>query len=281
MGKRSRINSPSVQAGFTLIELVTVMVVLGVVSVGIAGFVRTGTQIYVDVAERDQVLSEGRFVVERLNRELRDSLPNSLRVSGDASIQCLEFVPVLFSSFYFDAPVAPEPATDEVKIIATDANTTDYSYQSDHSLVIYPTSTTDVYSASTNRRYLLNEAPALDPADNKKLILTLPSAVQFATDSPSSRAYVVDSPVSYCVSGGQINRHADYGFNAIQNTSLGNGVLMAENLQNDLSAGDQDKPFRVAEATLSRNAFVLALLRFEINDEVVVFNNEVHIPNAP
>lgn len=268
-------------SGFTLIELITVLVVLGIVSVGIAGFVRTSTQIYIDVAERDEVLSEGRFVVQRLNRELSNALPNSLRVSGDASIQCLEFTPVLFSSFYFDAPVAPEPADDEVKVIATTANTTDYSYQSDHSIVIYPTSLSDVYGASTNRRYLLDEAPSADPADSQKLVLTLSSDLQFATDSPSSRAYVVDTPVSYCVTGGQIIRYTDYGYNAVQDTSLSNGVLMAENVQNDLNGNDQDKPFRVAAATLSRNAFVLTLLRFDINEETVVFNNEVHIPNAP
>ncbi|GAA0856550.1 prepilin-type N-terminal cleavage/methylation domain-containing protein [Aliiglaciecola litoralis] len=266
--------------GFTLIELVTVLVVLGVVSVGIAGFIRTGTDIYVDVVERDQILSEGRFVVERLKREVTNALPNSLRVGGDASIQCIEFVPVLFSSFYFDIPVAPEDPSDTVKVVATSASTSTYSYQSGHSIVVYPTSINDVYG-SASKRFLLDSAPTLDPDDNKKLIITLTSDVQFSTDSPSSRAYIVGGPVSYCVTNKQIYRHADYGFNTSQSTSLSNGVLMAENIQNNLNGSAQDKPFRISQATLTRNAFILMLLRFELNDELVVFNNEVHIPNAP
>lgn len=266
--------------GFTLVELVTVLVVLGIVSVGIAGFIRTGTDIYVDVIERDRLLSEGRFVAERLNREIRNAVPNSVRVAGDTTIQCIEFVPVLFSSFYFDIPVAPETASDEVKLVATTASTTDYTYQAGHSIVVYPTAVTDIYDTSS-KRFLLGSAPILDPDDNKKLLITLDAPVQFATDSPSSRAYVVDNPVSYCVTNNQILRFAGYGYNSTQSTTLTDGILMAENLENDLAGEQQDKPFRLSEATLTRNAFVVALLRFELNEELVVFNNEVHIPNAP
>lgn len=271
----------NISRGFTLIELVTVLVVLGVVSVGISGFIRTGTDIYVDVIERDRLLSEGRFVAERLNREIRNALPNSLRIAGDSTIQCIEFVPVLFSSFYFDIPVAPETASDEVKLVATSASTTEYTYQAGHSIVVYPTAVSDVYSGTSSKRYVLDSAPILDPADSKKLLLTLTAAEQFATDSPSSRAYVLNDPVSYCATNNQILRFADYGYNVTQDTGLTSGVLMAENLQNNLAGVLQDKPFRLSEATLSRNAFIVTLLRFELNDELVVFNNEVHIPNAP
>ncbi|WJG09713.1 type II secretion system protein [Aliiglaciecola sp. LCG003] len=268
------------QEGFTLIELIAVIVVLAVLSVGIAGFIRTGTDIYVDVAERDQVLSEGRFVVQRLNREIRNALPNSLRVSSNASVQCLEFVPVLFSSYYFDIPVAPEPQTDQIKVIKSEQNTSKYNFQSHHSIIVYPTSNADVYG-STGRRHLIKQAPVLDPADDKKLLITLSEPVHFVADSPSSRAYAIGGPVSYCASESKVWRFADYAFTSNQQLDLTNGVLMAENLVNSISGGEQDKPFRIAEATLSRNAFVLTLLRFELNQEQVVFNNEVHIPNAP
>jgi MSHA biogenesis protein MshO len=69
--------------GFTLVELVTVIIVLGVVSVGISGFIRTGVQTYSDVIERDQLLGDSRFVVERIHRELRLAIPNSARVTAN------------------------------------------------------------------------------------------------------------------------------------------------------------------------------------------------------
>ncbi|GAC13780.1 prepilin-type N-terminal cleavage/methylation domain-containing protein [Aliiglaciecola lipolytica] len=266
--------------GFTLIELITVLVVLSVVSVGIAGFIRTGTDIYVDVAERDKLLSQGRFAVQRMNLEIRNALPNSLRIAGDSSIQCLEFQPILFSSFYFDIPVAPEPATNEIKLIATDAAINEYSYESGQALIVYPTSVDDVYDISS-RRYTLGGEPELDPSDSKKLLVTLASNSQFETDSPSSRAYIIGAPVSYCVTNNKLYRKQAYPTSFNQTTSISGAVLMAEHVQNDLAGSGQDKPFRITEASLTRNAFVITLLRFELNEELVVFNNEVHIPNAP
>lgn len=270
------------QLGFTLIELVVVMVVLAVISVGISGFIRTGTQIYVDVKERDQLLSESRFVVQRLNREIKGALPNSLRVASNVAntLQCLEFVPVQWSSFYFDIPVAPEAADDQIKVVAIDNTIDPYSFVTGDSVVVYPTDPDDIYS-NVSKRFTLDSAPTIDPADSKKQILTLQNDEQFATDSPRSRAYIVRSPVSYCVAGGQITRHTGYDFNATQDITLGTGILMGENLANDLDGDAIDQPFRINESTLTRNAFVLTLLRFELGEELAVFNSEVHIPNVP
>jgi MSHA biogenesis protein MshO len=95
--------------GFTLIELITVIVVLGIVSVGVSGFLRSGLQIYSDANERDQLLSQSRFVIERVSRELRAAIPNSVRLqySASADTQCLEFVPALWTSYYTTLPVIP------------------------------------------------------------------------------------------------------------------------------------------------------------------------------
>lgn len=266
--------------GFTLIELVAVITILGVIGFGISNFMSTGTQIYVDVTERDALLSESRFVVERLNRELRNALPNSARVAGNATTQCLEFIPVVWSTFYFDIPVAPEPPTDQIDVVDPP---TPLTVQADFEVVVYPVQTTDVYDGTAGYRYGLS-AVNNHGTDSDKDILVLDADVQFATDSPGSRLYVIDQPVSYCMSGGQIVRFADYGFNVNQVTGLAGGVLMAENAANTLSAaagstiGD---PFRVIEPSLLRNAAIIAMLQFSMGEETVVFNNEVHQPNVP
>ena len=59
--------------GFTLIELVVVILLLGVMATFTSQFISTGTQLYADASAREQLMSDVRFGVERLNREVRDA----------------------------------------------------------------------------------------------------------------------------------------------------------------------------------------------------------------
>lgn len=289
-----------VSKGFTLIELIAVIIVLGVVSLGITNFLSTSTQIYVDVSERDRILSSSRFVIERLNRELRYALPNSARVgvhiTSQVNAHCLEFVPIKWSSFYVDIPVSPESASstfDSAELTGISGSYDDSDVVNDY-VFVYPTKNQDVYEAAatdgTTRRAALSSVGS----GSDEVTVTLQSAMLFEEDSPVSRFYIVDEPVSYCIeaSSNRITRHSDYGFHAVQNSQvggsvLGDGVLMAENAVNELSSDpendlvNEDDPFRVANASLTRNAVVNVMLRFKLNDETVVFNNEVHLHNVP
>jgi len=99
------------QRGFTLIELVLVIIILGVVSVGLSGIIGNAMQAVITVNEREQLLREGSFLAERVNREINAAVPNSIRISGNASVHCMEFVPMLFSSLYLNIPLANESGT--------------------------------------------------------------------------------------------------------------------------------------------------------------------------
>ena len=98
-------------SGFTLMELIIVIIIMGVMSVGIAGFIKLSTQTYLNVTERDELLANARFAVERLNREVRNALPNSIRTDNNVTTNCLEFVPIKTSTVYTQIAVAPEPIT--------------------------------------------------------------------------------------------------------------------------------------------------------------------------
>ncbi|WP_088329522.1 type II secretion system protein [Lacimicrobium sp. SS2-24] len=263
-----------IRRGFTLIELVTVIVILSIVSVGIFSFVGVGTRIYVDVTERDQILSEARFVIERLNRELRNAVPNSIRISDN--YRCIEFAPIAWSSFYEDVAVAPQTASDEITV----ADLSGYQRQINDRVIIYPLQPDHIYLGSDSH----NVAPDANPVSGNVLRLT--SAHQFAADSPAQRLYIGRTPVSYCLlANNRLTRHTGYAYRDVQsesptNAGIGRGVLMAQYVINDpLDAND--RPFRLESATLNRNALVQLQLRFELNEELVVFNNEVHLPNVP
>ena len=70
------------QKGFTLIELVIVIIVLSAISIATSTYISTGVSIYTDISERDKELNSTRFVMERLRREVLNALPNSLKVTN-------------------------------------------------------------------------------------------------------------------------------------------------------------------------------------------------------
>ena len=88
--------------GFTLIELVVVITVMGILSVGAVAFITDASDGYASTVRRTELGSTMRLAAERMTRELRNALPNSVRVSG----ACLEFIPVDGGSSYLNLPVS-------------------------------------------------------------------------------------------------------------------------------------------------------------------------------
>ena len=259
--------------GFTLIELVTVMVLLGVLSVGISGFIGVTTQIYVDVTTRDELISSARFSIERLNREVRGALPNSIRTLNND--RCIEFTPAPLSAVYTELSVAPDAQSDEINFIRF-FNDGVNLYNNNLDVIVYPLSPNDVYNDTSKRASI----DSLSQVGNE-WTLTLTADKQFPEHSPTTRINFVDSPVAYCIDAnalgenGKLYRHQGYsGYsNGIPNNT---GVLMAESI--DITSGI---PFRYAEATRLRNAIVLINMTFAANDESISFNNEIQVPNVP
>ena len=283
------VNLPAAHRGFTLMELVIVIVILGIVSGIVGNIVSTGAKIYVDATERDQLLSESRFVVERLNRELRMAVPNSARVTGDADIQCLEFVQAEWVTFYTNLPTIPSTSK-SAHVVEIGDITGNFSLDTSTDFaIVYPTVSTDIYDLTENKRKKIDACidtgtdTSCNSNDDPNHLATLTVNGAFADDSPASRLYIASKAVSYCVQNNSIYRYVDainkgqVTYDIDINTD---GSLMAENLVNDLSSASE-LPFMVSNATRRRNSLVQILLTFEHNDEIVNFSNEVHIPNVP
>ena len=78
--------------GFTLVELVMVILLLGVMATFSSQFIGIGTQIYGDASRREQLMSDARFAMERLNRELAGITWGLSYVDTDLSdAECLSF----------------------------------------------------------------------------------------------------------------------------------------------------------------------------------------------
>jgi len=286
LGKISEgISSRKGQSGFTLMELIIVIIIMGVMSVGIAGFIKLSTQTYLNVTERDELLANARFAVERLNREIRNAVPNSVRVNVDdvasPTKQCLEFVMINASTVYTELPVAPKDKADNLEVIPF-LNNQGSAYNCSNGgcgekIVVYPLTPADVYGDHDN-----DFSKVFTIKTYTAPVLTLTAGeVNFKEYSPTSRAFIFREPVSYCVESGVLNRYSGYSFNTVQvlppDVKITNGILMANNLSFD----EGDLPFIVEPASLQRNAVVQIKLNFTRDGEQVVFDNAIHITNIP
>jgi len=246
--KANTANTANKTKGFTLLELIIVIIILGVMSVGIAGFITLSTQTYLNVSERDELLANARFVTERLNREIRNAVPNSLRLTNAG--QCLEFTPIIESTTYTDIPVAPETARNTINVIKFDE-----AFDTSWNAVVYPLNTDDVYG---NNNKVHGVDSIVETGD--EWVITLDNNVLYKEESPTQRIYFINGTVEYCLtSEHELERDS---------------VIMAEDIYNTA-------PFVINDATLQRNAMLQVTLHFTRDNEDYVFNNDIHINNVP
>lgn len=277
--------------GFTLMELIVVIIILGVMSVGIAGFITLTTQTYLNVSERDELLANARFVVERLNREIRNAVPNSVRVANGLGWHCVEFVPIAGSTTYIDIPVVPETASNDLLVIPfLDKNGNDYGCGVNSTcrdlVTVYPLNTTDIYKnvytteQNTGKIFGLNNITEVT-LNSWQLTVNSTAGIQFDEHSPTERLYVLQDPVSYCAHDTRgLWRFDNYIVTESQKTPprVADRSLMAEHLA---EFDNLDPIFKFEEATLQRSAIVSIKLNFVRDDESIVFQNEIHVKNIP
>lgn len=290
--RRALVNSNlSRQHGLTLVELVLVIVVLGVVSISLSGITKSGVDLFVTQKDRETMLRSASYAIERMVREVSNAVPNSLRVDGNTSVHCLEFVPIDWSTYYLDLPLLP--STDEtltvVKTFDIDENIF-VPTNNTHYAVVYPTQSAHVFNQNLNRRRLISACSDTNDGDcatdaTADPIAELTVAGAFAQSSPSRRVYLSKQSVSFCVRGQALYRHTDT-INSNQTLYTSGGTLMAKGVVNTLAndpvnnAGSED-PFQVVASDLRRNSFVQMRLTFSENDESLGVSQEVHIANTP
>jgi len=95
------------QRGFTLVEMIVVIVITGIIGGIVAVFLRSPVEGYVTSARRAEMTDIADTALRRISRDLRSALPNSVRVTGTCSgtSTCyLEFLPTTGGGRYRASP---------------------------------------------------------------------------------------------------------------------------------------------------------------------------------
>jgi len=254
------------QPGFTLVELVMVIVLLAIVATISVQFVSLSTRGALDVGARQQRALQAVVVSEQVSRELRNAFPNSIRISGN----CLEWIPIEAATTYIRLG---GPDFDRIPVVpfakAPEAGNRVIVYG-------YGGSPDDLYAVDSGRGPISSPIQSIDSGVSPPEIV-LESDHRFNGQSPEHRLYVVGEPISLCQAGSFLRRYSDYGFNTSQPIPpAGTGAVLAANLTGPVE-------FDYSPGTLERGA----ILRFAFTlndpagDETTPVSQEVQIRNVP
>jgi MSHA biogenesis protein MshO len=265
-------------SGFTLVELIAVIFIMGIIGVATSKFLVFGTTLYIEATDRQHVLSKSRFLVERLTRELRETVPNSVRVSSDS--RCIGYVPIKASGAYRTDTAAQVPPIDPNSGASMDVISWKGNYSTNDSVYIYPTRSNDIY-ISKSKVATISSVTGTSP--NLQFSLSFSNSDNFfAEGSPQNRYYTASNSVTWCVYNNNMYRYESNGISPFMFSARSIariGVLMSEGLTNTIPS---EAPFTYRSGALYRNSVVNMYFEFNANQsENMFFNQEVHIANVP
>ena len=263
-------------AGFTLIELVMVIVLLSIVSLISVRFVSLSMEGAIDTANRQRLGMAAGVVSEQLSRELRSALTNSIRVSGDQ--RCIEFIPIRSGSRYTDIPLKSEESDFTAVAAGPGQSATGH-------VAVYPYGG-DPYNPGSPG-VVTGGTTKLPESGGEQPIAFGSGPHRFEEASPSSRFFIVGEPVAFRQEAGSrfLYRYSGYGFQSSVCDSLP-GTFSASGATREVVAAPlmpESLSFDFVPPTLQRNG--VATFKFDLqstdSNESIGVSQEVQVRNVP
>ena len=272
------------QPGFTLLELVIVIAILGILSASVSVFIANPVRAYFETIDRATLTAAGNSAIRRIVREVQAAVPNSARITTSGGTTFLEFVPIVDAGRYRAAASNNYPTQND-PLVVTDS--TDSSFQVLGPTVNVPTGSqlvvlnlgygnANLYSG-TNIRTVTSIGAALQT-------ITFTSTTAWPGDSPGYRFYIVNGAVTYgCTpnaSGtGTLKRYSGYAIQASQ-PSATSGAPLSSATSSLVLDDVTGCTFTPGPASVDLNAVQMAL-QLTRSGETVSLYSQVHAPNNP
>lgn len=249
--------------GFTLVELIAVIVILSIIATMGTTFVIRATESYRSTQTRALLVNTARPALERMTRQLRGALPYSVRVVNGGS--CVEFMPIAGGGNYLGAVPDSENGAPGKIAIAVAPYALDFGTA--RHVTIGAMSAAEIYGAgAASRAGYSNASTAVQ--------LALTASTQWLRNSINRRFYLLDDPSAFCVVGNELRFYSGLDVTAANVDLNAAHSLMAVDIQ-------ASQPFQLEQGSENRNTTVSIELVFASGGESMSFAQRVSIRNVP
>lgn len=287
--------------GFTMVELVVVLVVTGIIAATLAVTIRPTVDAYTAVKGRADLTDQADAAMRRIVRDVRSAVPNSLRSSNT---QCFELIPAKTGGRY---RMGPDTVRDTPTACDTPSNTcaapldpTRITQVFDSLSTLSPTpvagdlvvvnnqNSNDVYDG-LNRSVITNiQASPLATQGAHRITI---NPIQFSAGYDGGRFQIIDNSqkaVFYVCSGtgvdangngtGTLHRLKNYGFNASNGSACPSTVgadVLATRVKSCSFLYDPN------QGATQQSGFLLMDIEIARNNETAHLSVGAHVNNVP
>jgi len=260
--------------GFSLIELIMVIVIVGILSTITTSIITLPVKSYIDLERRTTLVDSAEMTLRRMQRDIRRALPNSIRVTNSGSV--IEMLHTTDGGRY-RAKLASDGSGNILDFISADA-----SFDVLGSLFSIPSGELVVYNlgSSSADAYTGNNRATIDNTSTVNSIV-LTSAKLFLFQSPQQRFFIVDTPITYSCANGELRRY-DSSIDSLYSITSSAPVLTGLSYKIQAKATSLSCNFSYSAGTTSRAGLVT--LEITLTDEAgesAKLIHQVHVDNVP
>ncbi len=256
--------------GFTLIELIIIIVILGIFGTMGADFISRAFKGFQAADSRIEIFEEGKAAMTRMEREINNAIPNAVLVTTMSGSQELRIGVIndnIMVSDNVTGHYTESPPTNKI---------TDDTGGLEAGIIVSINNTKwDTFASSTTSDRRLYKVTAKTGKE-----MTLDRTIPPDSRSPNKRFYAVDKAIRYYYDSSSAQlRRSEISINAT-NTPLDDTAFAAVTGY-PLAANVSSLTFHYTPGTPSRNSVVTVSFKITKNNESILFNKDIHVRNTP
>jgi MSHA biogenesis protein MshO len=261
--------------GFTLLELIMVIVIVGIMATITTDIITLPVKSYIDLERRTTLVDSAEMSLRRMQRDIRRALPNSIRITGGTVIELLHTT----DGGRYRGKLASDGSGDILDFTVADSGFDvigTLNTAPSGELVVYNLGSTSADAYAGNNRETIANTSTVSTIDLNP-VPTNP----FPFQSPQQRFFIVDTPISYSCVNGELRRY-DNTIDSSYSISSSSPNLATLSYKVQAKADTITCSFSYAAGTATRGGLVtLEIILTDQAGESAKLIHQVHVDNMP